>query len=326
MLKNSEKYLISVIIPVYNVADYLHRCITSVLNQSYRNLEIILVDDGSTDFSGNICDEFAKKDSRIVVIHKKNGGLSSARNAGLDICKGDYIGFVDSDDFIHERMYELLLADLLTNNVLLAFCQTNKCINDIPEINLVNHTERKSSEEIIQISLRKQIWWASYTKLYHKSLFCGIRYPEGKNNEDYPVTIVIYDRCTYIAVNYNSLYNYCIRPNSICTSSFNPHKLDQVDTAIMVLNYMKLNHPGKWVMMAENILLSAVLGVFYDVIQANTSYYNEKAKFMQGLVRQMMLSTLINPYIIWKGKILLFAISLHAKFYVFLINILYRKQ
>ena len=101
--------LISVIIPVYNVENYLDRCITSVINQTYKNLEILLVNDGSTDTSGEICDNYAQQDERIKVIHKKNGGLSSARNAGLDISKGDFIGFLDSDDFIALEYYEICL-------------------------------------------------------------------------------------------------------------------------------------------------------------------------------------------------------------------------
>ena len=108
--------LISVIIPVYNVEKYLEKCINSVIGQTYKNIEIIIVDDGSTDKSGLICDFFAGKDTRIVVIHKVNGGLSSARNAGLDIAKGDYIGFVDSDDWIEPDMYECLLCNMLKEN------------------------------------------------------------------------------------------------------------------------------------------------------------------------------------------------------------------
>ena len=101
--------MISVIVPIYNVEKYLIKCIESIINQTYKDLEIILVDDGSTDSSGKICDEFATKDNRIKVIHKKNGGLSSARNIGLDICKGNYISFIDSDDYIELDMYEKMI-------------------------------------------------------------------------------------------------------------------------------------------------------------------------------------------------------------------------
>ena len=100
--------LISIVIPVYKAEQYLDQCISSVVNQSYRNLEIILVDDGSPDQCGKLCDEWAEKDKRIRVIHKENGGLSDARNAGLDIASGEYIGFVDSDDFVHPEMYQRL--------------------------------------------------------------------------------------------------------------------------------------------------------------------------------------------------------------------------
>ena len=108
--------LISIIIPVYNVEKYLAKCVESVINQTYKKIQIILIDDGSTDNSGKICDDFKLKDNRIEVIHKKNGGLSDARNAGLKIVKGDYIGFIDSDDYIEKDMYETLLCLLIENN------------------------------------------------------------------------------------------------------------------------------------------------------------------------------------------------------------------
>lgn len=319
-------YLISVIIPVYNVEKYLRRCIISVQNQAYRNLEIILVDDGSTDRSGSICDEFARKDNRIIVVHKKNGGLSSARNVGLDICRGEYIGFVDSDDFIHERMYDLLLKDILDFNVLLSFCQPNMCTKEIPKVQISTHTECKKKGDVILLSLRRQIWWSAYTKLYHKSLFKEIRYPEGKNNEDYPVTMKIFDKCDHIAVNYNSLYYYCIRPNSICTSSFNPHKLDQIDTSMMVLEYMEQNHPGICEKLAENILLSAVLGVYFDTIQLDSDYYKSEANRLQRIVRRRIFFAMFNSYVLWKSKILLISLALNSKFYKLLVRIIYKKK
>ena len=114
--------VISVIIPCYNVEKYIDRCMESVLNQTYRELEIILVDDGSTDRTGNICDRYSQIDARVKVIHKENRGLSSARNAGLDICQGDYIFFVDSDDWISHNMYEKMLSSLKSVNADIAVC------------------------------------------------------------------------------------------------------------------------------------------------------------------------------------------------------------
>lgn len=121
-----DNYLISVIVPVYNPGIHIEKCIKSLVNQSYSNLEMILVDDGSTDGSAEICDLWAKKDSRIKVIHKDNGGAASARNAGLDAATGDFIGFIDSDDYIDEDMYEVLLNDIIANNADAARCGINR--------------------------------------------------------------------------------------------------------------------------------------------------------------------------------------------------------
>ena len=134
---------ISVIVPVYNVEKYLRKCIESILNQTFREFELILVDDGSTDSSGKICDEYALKDSRIKVIHKENGGASSARNAGLDVAKGEYIGFVDSDDWIEMDMYGELYRLIKENNTDISVCG----INNIKDIKYKN----ENLKEKIQI-------------------------------------------------------------------------------------------------------------------------------------------------------------------------------
>ena len=114
--------LISIIIPVYNVEKYLAKCLDSVLNQTYKNLEIILVDDGSKDNSGAICDEYAKRDNRIIVVHQKNSGVSKARNLGMSMATGDYIGFIDSDDTIEANMYEVLLKNAIESGAEISYC------------------------------------------------------------------------------------------------------------------------------------------------------------------------------------------------------------
>lgn len=129
---------ISVIVPVYNVERYLHKCIDSIINQTYKHLEIILVDDGSVDNSALICDEYVKKDTRIKVIHQKNKGLSGARNSGLEIATGDYVGFVDSDDWIHEKMYEALITQSLLHQSDLSSCVVQESNKTRNEVRLVN--------------------------------------------------------------------------------------------------------------------------------------------------------------------------------------------
>lgn len=139
------KELISIIVPVYNVEQYLDDCLISIINQTYKNLEIILIDDGSTDKSGKICDEYAKKDSRIIVIHKENGGVSSARNAGLRIAKGAYIGFVDPDDWIAEDMYEVLYSNAKKYDADVSVCKykivKNRRKDNLNAINLIKHNK-----------------------------------------------------------------------------------------------------------------------------------------------------------------------------------------
>ena len=122
-----KKPLISVIVPVYNVESYLKVCVDSILAQTYENLEIILVDDGSKDSSGKMCDEYAEKDARIKVVHKKNGGVSSARNKGLDVASGEYIGFVDSDDSTKPNMFEILYKNMVTSDADVSVCKANNC-------------------------------------------------------------------------------------------------------------------------------------------------------------------------------------------------------
>ncbi|MEG0087047.1 MAG: glycosyltransferase, partial [Niameybacter sp.] len=120
---------LSIIVPVYNVEKYLPKCIESILAQSFTDFEVILIDDGATDKSGEICEEYANKDTRIKIIHKENGGLSSARNAGIELSNGNYIGFVDSDDFIHPQMYEILLREARSSNSDVVICRY-KCWNE----------------------------------------------------------------------------------------------------------------------------------------------------------------------------------------------------
>ena len=140
-----ENALISVIVPVYNVEKYLEKCIDSICNQTYRNLEIILVNDGSTDKSGILCDKFKIKDSRIIVIHKENGGLSDARNAGIDIANGEVLGFVDSDDYIMPEMYEKMLNIMYANDLDIVQCGYKKVYENYDNINdiFINKTDIK---------------------------------------------------------------------------------------------------------------------------------------------------------------------------------------
>lgn len=239
----NTKDLISVIVPVYNVEKYLPQCIDSILNQTEKNLEIILVDDGSLDNSGKICDEFSKKDDRIIVIHKKNNGLSSARNAGLDIARGNYIGFVDSDDWLDKTMYEVLLKLLKENNSDISCCDFFKTANSndsIPHIDneIINSYNNIESLNNFYNGLYTQTVVA-WNKLYKRELFKDISYPVGKIHEDEGTTYKLYYKANKITYTNRPLYYYRITPNSITTSKFNKKRLDIIDVYDEKVKFIK---------------------------------------------------------------------------------------
>ena len=173
--------LISIIIPIYDVQCYLRKCIDSVINQTYKNLEIILVDDESPDNCGKICDEYAKKDNRIKVIHKKNGGLSSARNAGLDVCTGEYVSFIDSDDFVDEKYIEELYNMLEKNNVDISIANRYKVQDDnIEECKYYSCIEKQmNSKQLLIEYFRDNLPHEAWGKLYKKEIFNNSRYQDG---------------------------------------------------------------------------------------------------------------------------------------------------
>ena len=212
--------LISIIIPIYKVEQYLRRCLDSIINQTYTNLDIVLVDDGSPDKSPQICDDYAAKDNRITVIHKKNGGLSDARNAGLDICKGKFISFVDSDDWV-DANYVKALFDLLTEtNTDIAignFLKTDG--SKKTPTGPIQHRTLNPAEAIICCTRGDTPAFAiSCSKLYKKELFDKLRFPVGKYHEDEFTTYLLFYKSTSIAYTSQALYYYYSRESSIMTS------------------------------------------------------------------------------------------------------------
>lgn len=235
-----EAPLISVIVPVYNVEKYLEKCVDSIINQSYHNLEIILVDDGSTDNCPVLCDKYKKKDDRIIVIHQKNGGLSAARNAGLDIAKGEYIGFIDSDDYISIDMYEKLLLAIKK-------CKADMGICNYIRVNELGTFGKQSSITAgkttgIQVLTHDLLnnfasWVIAWNKLYKRNLFYKIRYPIGKLNEDsFIIHKLLYETNTIACIN-DICYFYLQRNNSIMNLSPNIKKLDDTEAYFSRADY-----------------------------------------------------------------------------------------
>lgn len=223
--------LISIIIPVYNVEEFIKRCIDSVLKQTYKNFELILVDDGSNDKSGIICDHYKKNDSRIKVIHKENGGLSDARNVGIDVCVGKFITFIDSDDYVEPEYIETLYKAILKENSEISICsyqsiyENGTILKQNENYNKVLTAKQTLEEMLYQTNFNVSAW----AKMYKKTLFDNIRYPKGKIFEDAFTTYKLVMLSDKISVNLKIKYNYMIRCNSILTSEFSIDKLMLID-------------------------------------------------------------------------------------------------
>ncbi|MDF2537559.1 MAG: glycosyl transferase family protein [Herbinix sp.] len=223
--------LVSIIVPIYKAEKYLDHCVPSLINQSYKNLEIILVNDGSTDDSGLLCDNFAKIDSRIRVLHKTNGGVSDARNCGLKMAKGEYIAFVDSDDFIHERFIEVLYKMCEENCLPIAQCRPLYLTLQnfhIPKNNMEYEIKIYDNLDMLQHLYSKHSATTNvvWNKLFRKDLFDNISFPVGRIMEDFSTSYLLIYAAKKIAVTEEPLYYYFRSENSYMRSGYNLKRLD----------------------------------------------------------------------------------------------------
>ena len=246
MKESANKYdcLVSIIVPVYNTKNELPRCLSSILMQTYFNLEILLVDDGSTDGSGQICDEYATNDKRIRVIHKTNGGAASARNVGLDYAKGDYIGFVDSDDFIDLNMYQSMLDNCINNKCDIAFCGRYDVDGEKKSIGLCPKEKRiyDRYEAINKLFAWDEIDSSQCDKLFKKELWKELRFPVGRVCEDVAVIYKVILNATRIISVPIPYYNYVHRIHSASDDSFSPRIFDFSYQTKTILDYITTNN------------------------------------------------------------------------------------
>ncbi|MCI8372589.1 MAG: glycosyltransferase family 2 protein [Lachnospiraceae bacterium] len=229
-----EKSKVTIIVPVYNIENYLPHSVKSIQQQTYSNLEIILIDDGSSDNSGLLCDQYANSDNRIHVIHKENSGLSDARNTGIDNATGEFLLFIDGDDYIDKEMVQLLLERLQNDHTDLALCDLIK----VDETgNITEEPEWKLEDKKLS---RKEYWYELYAdssipyvvacnKLYKKSLFENVRYPKGKLHEDEFVIHKIISQCNNISIVQRTLYYYIQHPGSIMNKPYDRRRLQVLE-------------------------------------------------------------------------------------------------
>lgn len=297
--------LISVIVPIYDVESYLPKCVESVLRQTYTNLEIILVDDGSPDNSGKICDDFAARDPRVRVIHKENGGLSSARNAGLDAAHGEYITFLDSDDWIAEDAYEHLLSVMRKYDVKLV-CGGNYNVSSKTGEQTLGVCPKKEEKITAEAMVGRMFMWEGCDssvcdKLFHRSMLENFRFPVGKVCEDVAVTYKIILHTDFVAMSEKPFYYYLHRADSITTSAFSEKTFHFSEHTSVIYPYIRDHYPA----IANQARYMRVRSLTHVLLLLDSGDKNTREKYLsryRELHRQLRQHTFFILKSPWFGK------------------------
>lgn len=295
-----DKKLVSVIIPIYNVEKFLCKCIDSIINQTYKKLEIILVDDGSPDKCGDICDEYALKDNRIKVIHKENGGLSEARNYGLDVAKGDYIYFIDSDDYAEPDAIEILIniaqeqdADIVIADIRYVDEKGNVLNNNAKQYCSLKTSDYTADSAAYTFA---DLDWGAWNKLYKKNLYETIRFPVKKIHEDETIMFQLFYNCKKIVYISQQLYNYVKRSGSITSAKYSLKKMHWFEAWINNYFYITTYFPNARDKALSKLLVTAIYNL--DNLIDIHSYESERAiseiiSIMKTLRKQILMCSYI---------------------------------
>lgn len=317
---------ISIIVPVYKVEKYIHKCIDSILAQTFTDFELILVDDGSPDNCGKICDEYAKKDKRIKVIHKKNGGLSDARNAGLEVAIGDYIGFVDSDDYIEHDMYEILYNICVNHNCEIASCSSIIHYSNKTIVNGGHGLKLYDKEEAMKTMLEGKLYdEVVWVKLFKRELFKYIRFPAGKIYEDTAVTYKLIDKSNRVGCIGEAKYNYIKRDGSVMDNAVKNIKLDGIDIYNDMYDFIKLRYPNLIDLVALKFVNSCMV-VLNLMINSGIFFRYKKDYYIvaKKLNNKFKIAIKLKEYP-RNVKILLILNKIHPRLYKFAIEKIGRK-
>ena len=298
---------ISIIVPVFNVEKYIERCVKSIENQSYRNLEIILVDDESPDRCPQICDEYAKRDERIKVLHKKNGGLSDARNAGLDVATGEYIAFVDSDDWVETDFIETLYRNAESENADISIIGCTLVWDNGRKKQLSNEDEYYLFDKetaIRELLKQKKFYCMTCQKMYKRKIFDTVRFPVGKLYEDVAVSLPTFLRAEKVVVCGKSGYNYYQRSDSIVNSKFDSRKLYFLDCCKEIITYSDL-HNKKYDKEAHTFYLRALMMLILQVYQVQTEECKRIATYIEKEIKKNRDYIWNNHYLEPRKKVVL---------------------
>ena len=286
MNENMNTPIVSIIVPCYNVEKYLPKCVDSLLHQTYTNLEIWLVDDGSPDSCGKICDDYARKDNRINVIHKKNGGNSDAKNVAIDRATGEWIVFVDSDDYVSEDYIETLYGLVERNHCKVGVAWLQSFLEDTqPKVVQPSYEEHvfDNMTGIEKMFYQELFDTAAWCKIYHRSLFeTGIRYPFGLIYEDLSTTYLLFLKADKVAFCNKIIYYYLLRKNSIEGQPFNKRKLD---SALQIIDSIK-SHSNELINVEKAVRCRMLSFCFHIMLEMPVDYADDRKRILQDYVNK----------------------------------------
>ena len=290
--------LVSIIVPIYNTRTYLNRCLKSIIEQSYPHLDIILVDDGSTDDSIIICKDFASRDSRIRIFSQQNGGASTARNTGLDHAKGDYVIFVDSDDWIDNDMVEQLTDDIVSHH-------TSLVISQVPGDKVCTISKTFDRIEALETIL-KRVWWGPVGKIFKRGAIGDLRFPHATISEDYVFMVHAILRCEHIFYDSKCFYHREAREGSLSRSVLSKRMFEEFNNVSHVAEFIKENHP-EFRKHAEARLAETSLKLLFAIYQDGKSdEFSNQQNMLVHSIRSNILRYLPNKHILFTSRILLF--------------------
>ncbi len=307
---------VSVIVPVYNVEQYLSECVDSILLQTFEDFELILVDDGSTDQCGVMCDNYVSQDERVKVIHTQNSGLSAARNEGIALARGKYIAFVDSDDVVNIHYLEMLVQSLNNYNADIAVCQT---------ISFEEEFDWKKDfvqGEAICLSNREAVLGAydfyrnsaimACSKLFRRELFDQIRFPVGRIHEDQFIIPILYYKASCVVVLNERLYGYRIRHSSIIHQNFSLRRFDDIEALDQCITFFDANDEAELSNAAQT--MKHTISAYYTLLARKAGIYDElPKKYRMSRLQAIYILRTMLPYEIYSYRV--------AQIYPFLISI-----
>ena len=291
---------ISVIVPVYNVEPYLHRCVDSILAQTFTGFELILVDDGSPDNCGQICDEYAEKDSRVRVIHQENGGLSAARNAGINWAfansDSEWLSFIDSDDWVHPQYLELMLSAAIQNSASICVCEIEKCAEqDITRYRTCRGSSYALPSEELYLRYTQSIFNVSVCgKLFSKDCFLETRFPVGKLWEDLATTYKLILSVPICAVVAEALYFYYINQNGIVRRQWTSKRLDEFDAYEEQLDFF--SKEAKWKDIYATLQGTYIRAISYSYFMEQESNLSPEEKRYYANILQKKMRLALKKY------------------------------